>query len=103
MKCRSVLSRICRGGGGQIQNSCVDVPFTAYYVIILSDNCLYVQSAGLSYSTQPTSDDVADSRTGTCIGALCFPAARTPVEDVTTRVLTDVNCLTNDRHATAHR
>jgi len=93
--------------GGQIQNSCVDVSFTSYYVIILYDNCWFVRPVGwfivLTYSTRPTADDVADNRTGTCIGALRFLAARTPVEDVTARMVADVNCLADDRHATAHR
>jgi len=95
--CTSLSRIFCLWNGGKIQNSCVDVSFTVYYVIILSDNCWFVRPVGwfivLTYATQPIADDVEDNRTATSIGALGFQAARTPVEDVTTRMLTYVNVL----------
>jgi len=104
MKCRSVLHLaaffVC-GMGGKFKIHALTCLLRPIMSLFLSDNSWFVRLVGwfivLTYCTQPTADDVADNRTGTCIGALGFQAARTPVEDVTTRMLTDVNRLADDR------
>ena len=65
-------------GGEQLQNSRFDVSFTAVMASLFYLSTLFVRPVGwfvvLTYSIQPTADNVADSRTS----ALFFQAADTP-------------------------